>query len=163
MNDKLESINERLSKPSWYLGTHEIAVDCYVEDVSYLLGSLKRLDVALEKEKLRKPVEITEDASLQLIQALELSEASQKIKRLEAENAALKKERDAAVEDLVFVLKDSAYFENEEGECILCKRVKDARNGEIDYCQCDTVEDIHGHCSGWHWRGAPEPEREVGK
>ena len=97
------------------------------------------MDIEKLIERLRTDSLYADKATLEIMDLC--MEAADALSTLQAENASLRKERDAAVEDVV----DAAIT-----PCSYCK------HGPINGGICDMDNDNHEMFSCWEWRGPEE-------
>lgn len=97
------------------------------------------MDIEKLIERLRTDSLYADKATLEIMDLC--MEAADAISTLQAENASLRKERDAAVEDVL----DAAIT-----PCSYCK------HGPINGGICDMDNDNHEMFSCWEWRGPEE-------
>ena len=97
------------------------------------------MDIEKLIERLRTDSLYADKATLEIMDLC--MEAADALSTLQAENASLRKERDAAVEDVL----DAAIT-----PCSYCK------HGPINGGICDMDNDNHEMFSGWEWRGPEE-------
>ena len=97
------------------------------------------MDIEKLIERLRTESLYADKASLEIMDLC--MEAATALSTLQAENASLRKERDAAVEDVL----DAAIT-----PCSYCK------HGPINGGICDMDNDNHEMFSCWEWRGPEE-------
>ena len=97
------------------------------------------MDIEKLIERLRTDSLYADKATLEIMDLC--MEAADALSTLQAENASLRKERDAAVEDVL----DAAIT-----PCSYCK------NGPINGGICDMDNDNHEMFSCWEWRGPEE-------
>ena len=97
------------------------------------------MDIEKLIERLRTDSLYADKATLEIMDLC--MEAADALSTLQAENASLRKERDAAVEDVL----DAAIT-----PCSYCK------HGPINGGICDMDNDNHEMLSCWEWRGPEE-------
>ena len=97
------------------------------------------MDIEKRIERLRTDSLYADKATLEIMDLC--MEAADALSTLQAENASLRKERDAAVEDVL----DAAIT-----PCSYCK------HGPINGGICDMDNDNHEMFSCWEWRGPEE-------
>ena len=97
------------------------------------------MDIEKLIERLRTDSLYADKATLEIMDLC--MEAADALSTLQAENASLRKERDAAVEDVL----DAAIT-----PCSYCK------HGPINGGLCDMDNDNHEMFSCWEWRGPEE-------
>lgn len=114
-------------------------IDNALKNIPLLLTEVDRLTaenarLIASQDRIIRPIEITGEGVEAFVQALELSESAQKIQTLEAENARLERERDAAVEDIAAAVNDP---------CSCCKNRAQ---------KCGRCWPNMGEADGFEWR-----------